>query len=95
MALSSLGLKASLRKSILQEINTDTVVLPGHGTVAGYADLAEYVAMLTDIRGKMMVLIGQGASLEEVMAANVTANWDVAKGDPTRLVNRACYSLTR
>lgn len=82
-------------EAILQEINTDTVVVPGHGPVAGYADLAEYVTMLTEIRGKMMVLIGQGASLEEVMAANVTANWDAKKGDPTRLVNRAYYSLTR
>ena len=51
--------------------------------------------MLTEIRGKMMVLIGQCSSLEEVMAANVTANWDAKKGDPTRLVNRAYYSLTR
>jgi hypothetical protein len=32
--------------------------------------------MLTEIRGKMRVLIGQGATLEEVIAAAPTANWD-------------------
>ena len=82
-------------EAILREINPDTVVVPGHGPVATYNDLAEYISMLTEIRGKMMVLIGQGASLEEVIAARPTANWDDKKGDPTRLIDRAYLSLTR
>ena len=82
-------------EAILQEINPGTVVVPGHGPVASYDDLAEYITMLTEIRGNMMALIGQGATLEEVMAARPTANWDDKKGDPTRLVDRAYLSLTR
>lgn len=82
-------------EAVLAEINPETTVVPGHGPVAGYNDLAEYITMLTEIRGKMMVLIGQGASLEEVMAARPTANWDDQKGDPRRLIDRAYLSLTR
>ena len=82
-------------EAVLAEIDTDTVVVPGHGPVATYSDMAEYIAMLTEIRGKMMTLIGNGASLDEVIAANPTANWDARMGDPTRLINRAYASLTR
>ena len=82
-------------EAVLAEIDTNTVVVPGHGPVATYSDLAEYIAMLTDVRSKMMALIGDGASLEEVIAARPTADWDARMGDPTRLINRAYASLTR
>ena len=82
-------------ETVLSEINIDTVVVPGHGPVADYNGLAEYITMLTEIRGKMMVLIAQGATLEEVIAANPTANWDARMGDSRRLIDRAYLSLTR
>ena len=82
-------------EAVLGEIDADTVVVPGHGPVASYNDLAEYITMLTEIRGKMRALISQGASLEQVIAAKPTANWDDRMGDPTRLINRAYASLTR
>ena len=82
-------------EAVLAEINPETIVVPGHGPVATYNDMAEYITMLTEIRGKMMVLIGQGATLEEVLAADPTANWDDQMGDPARLINRAYASLTR
>ena len=82
-------------EAVLREIDGDTIVVPGHGPVAGYDDLAEYITMLTEIRGKMRALIGQGATLEEVIAAAPTANWDARMGDPNRLINRAYASLTR
>jgi len=82
-------------EAVLAEINQDTVVVPGHGPVAAYEDLAEYIVMLTEIRDRMVALIATGATLEEVIAANPTANWDASKGDPFRLLNRAYASLTR
>ena len=82
-------------EAVLAEINPETIVVPGHGPVATYNDMAEYITMLTEVRGKMMVLIGQGATLEEVLAADSTANWDDQMGDPARLINRAYASLTR
>lgn len=82
-------------EAVLGEIDADTIVVPGHGPVASYDDLAEYITMLTEIRGKMRALIGQGATLEEVIAAAPSANWDAKMGDPTRLIDRAYASLTR
>ncbi len=82
-------------ETILGEINADTIVVPGHGEVATYYDLLEYITMLTEIRGKIKALIEQGASLQEVIAANPTVNWDAKKGDPLRLIDRAYMSLTR
>ncbi len=82
-------------EAVLREIDPTTIVVPGHGPVATYHDLAEYITMLTEIRGKMRALIATGASLEDVIAAQPTANWDDRMGDPTRLLNRAYLSLTR
>ena len=82
-------------EAVLQEIEEDTIVIPGHGPVATYSDLAEYVVMLSTIRTRVVELIGQGATLDEVIAARPTAEWDEIKGDPVRLLDRAFASLTR
>lgn len=82
-------------EAVLEEINPETIVIPGHGKLATYADLAEYVAMLGTIRDRIAVLIEEGATLEEVIAAKPTAAWDEALGDPGGLLNRAYFGMTR
>lgn len=82
-------------EAVLNEINEDTIVIPGHGPVAKYEDLIEYVLMLRTIRDRIAELIARGASLDEVIAAKPTAEWDEVKGDPIRLLDRAFASLTR
>lgn len=79
---------------VLAEIKEDTVVIPGHGPVSDYAGLKNYIEMLSTIRDRMMVLIEQGASLEEVYAAKVTADWDKEMGDNIGFINRSYMSLT-
>jgi cyclase len=81
--------------SVLKELNANSIVVPGHGPVAKYQDLADFVAMLTTIRDRMSTLIKSGATLEQVAAAKLTADWDAKKGDPTNFVNRAYTSLTK
>lgn len=78
----------------LNQIDEETTVIPGHGPIAGYQNLADYIAMLTVIRDRIVELIKQGKTLEEVMAAKPTAEYDEKMGDPTLLVNRAYISLT-
>ena len=78
----------------LKAIDENTVVIPGHGPLANYEDLVEYVDMLTTIRNRMMVLIEKGATLEEVYAAKVTSEWDEKNGNNTGFINRAYMSLT-
>lgn len=82
-------------EAVLNEIDEDTIVIPGHGPVAKYEDLIEYVLMLRTIRDRIAELIARGASLDEVIAAKPTAEWDEVKGDPIRLLDRAFASLTR
>ena len=82
-------------EAVLNEIDEDTIVIPGHGPVAKYADLIEYVLMLRTIRDRIAELVARGASLDEVIAAKPTAEWDEVKGDPIRLLDRAYASLTR
>jgi cyclase len=80
---------------VLAQIDSDYVVVPGHGPVADYQALSDYVAMLTTIRDRMKALIDSGATLQQVTAARITAEWDQKKGDPTSFLNRGYTSLTR
>jgi cyclase len=83
----------SFCQSVLEMINQDTIVVPGHGRVGNYASFKEYISMLITIRQRVADLIADGASLEQVIAAKPTAEWDETRGDPTRLLDRAYASL--
>jgi cyclase len=80
---------------VLAEIDESFVVVPGHGPVADGKALADYIAMLTTIRDRMTALIRSGATLEQVAAARLTAEWDARQGDPASFVDRAYTSLVR
>jgi cyclase len=80
---------------VLAQIDSDYVVVPGHGPIANYQALVDYVAMLTTIRDRMKALIDSGATLQQVTAARITAEWDQKKGDPASFLNRSFASLTR
>jgi glyoxylase-like metal-dependent hydrolase (beta-lactamase superfamily II) len=54
----------------------DTTLIPGHGTLVKKTDLLPYRAMLVDVMNKVKALRGQGKSLKEVLAANLTAPYD-------------------
>src|SRR5580704_10327410 len=54
----------------------DTTLVPGHGTLVKRNDLMAYRAMLVDILGKVQKLRDEGKSLDEVLAANLTAPYD-------------------
>jgi len=54
----------------------DTTLVPGHGTLVTKKDLLGYRAMLIDILAKVQKLRDQGKSLDEVLAANLTALYD-------------------
>lgn len=82
-------------RQILGQINEQTIVVPGHGPVADHARLVAYVRMLETVRERIAKLLLKGASLDEVLAAGVTAEFDEANGDPRMLVDRAYASLSR
>jgi len=67
----------------------DTTLIPGHGTLVRKKDLLGYRAMLVDILGKVQKLRDEGKSLDEVLAANLTAPYDgTTQGDTKQSKDR-------
>ena len=60
-----------------------------------YIRAGEYIVMLTVVRDRIQAMIDDGKSLEEVVAAKPTAEFDEQYGDPTMLVDRAYASLVQ
>jgi hypothetical protein len=71
------------------------MIIPGHGAVTDYVELADYTTMLSQIRDRVRDLIDDGASLEQVIAARPTRRWDGEQGEPENFLNRVYASLTR
>jgi cyclase len=70
---------------LIQELaRPDTTLIPGHGTLIRKKDLLGYRAMLVDILGKVQKLRDEGKSLDEVLAANLTAPYDGTTQGDTR-----------
>jgi glyoxylase-like metal-dependent hydrolase (beta-lactamase superfamily II) len=82
-------------QAVLDQLEPTAIVVPGHGPVSDYQGLADYIARLSTIRDRMQTLIDSGASLEQVVAARPTAEFDARQGDPSGLLNRAYASMTR
>jgi glyoxylase-like metal-dependent hydrolase (beta-lactamase superfamily II) len=56
------------QKRALMLIDEQTVIIPGHGRPSNKQELAGYIAMLEDLKARVLDAIESGASLEEVMA---------------------------
>jgi len=82
-------------KKALNRLNEDSIVIPGHGPVLGYDDLADYIDMLETVSSRIDAMIDAGMSLEDVIAAGPTTGFDEKYGDPARLIDRAYMSLSR
>jgi glyoxylase-like metal-dependent hydrolase (beta-lactamase superfamily II) len=83
-------------REVLGRIDRDTIVVPGHGRTATYAELESYVDMLVTVRTRIAALIAGGASLAQVVAAQPTQEWDEKYGNPaTFFIDRAYKSLSQ
>ena len=72
----------------------DTTLIPGHGTLIKKGDLLSYRKMVVDILAKVTELRNQGKTLQEVLAANLTAPYEkTTQGDTpqskTRFITEA------
>jgi len=72
-----------------------TMVIPGHGRIADEADVVEYRDMLTIIRDRIQDMVNKGMTLEQVMAARPTRDYDVRYGQPTALIEAAYRELSQ
>jgi cyclase len=61
---------------VLARINDSTIVVPGHGDVTDKRRLQACRDMLWTIRGRIAALVGEGKSLEDIIAANPSREFD-------------------
>ena len=62
---------------LLQLCDDHTRIIPGHGPVAGRAQLVAWRDMLVKIRDRVAALAATGKTLEQIKAAHPTADFDV------------------
>jgi len=65
------GLDATMKSA-----DANTKLIPGHGTIIKRDDIIPYRDMIIAVTDKVQQMIAQGKSLEEVLAAKVTAPYD-------------------
>ena len=85
-------------QTILDEVGPNAVIIPGHGEVTDSATLQAYIDMLKTVRERVAAKIAEGKSMEEVMAAKPTADFDETFGPEENslgFVNRVYTSLMR
>jgi len=68
---------ADATAKLMELSNEDTRFIPGHGPVViNRQQLAEYLQMLRVVHARLEKLIGEGKTLDEVIAARPTAEFD-------------------
>jgi cyclase len=65
---------------ILGQTDEQTKIVPGHGPVATRADLQDYRDMLVQVRQRIKELIAAGKTMDEVVAAAPTKDFDASWG---------------
>lgn len=73
------GIIAAARRG-LQLSDARTRIIPGHGPVATRADLAAYIAMLEDVRAKVLAGIRAKRSLRQIQASRPAAPYGMTDG---------------
>lgn len=79
---------------IIAVTNDATKIIPGHGALSTQAELVAYRNMLATVRDRVAAAIAQGKSLDEVIAARPTLEFDAAWGKgliPPDLFVRVMY----
>lgn len=71
----------------------DTRILPGHGVVSNRDDVRAFRSMIVEVRDRVSKLVGEGKTLEEVMAAKPTADLDAKYGSPDRFLTAVYEEL--
>jgi len=82
----------------LDAVGPDAIIIPGHGPVTDTATLSRYIDMLKSVRSRVAEMIADGKSLEEVVDAKPTADFDEVYGPETAslgFVNRVYTSLSK
>ena len=72
-----------------------TLIVPGHGRISDFADVAWYRDMVTIIRDRVQHMIKKGMSLEQVQAAKPTLDYDGRYGKEPGSADRFIDAIYR
>ena len=87
------GIINFLSKS-LTKLKPGAIILPGHGEIATIQDVEDTIIMLKTVRERILKMINEGKSLQEVIDAKPTKDFDEKYPDWLgNFVNRAYTSL--
>jgi glyoxylase-like metal-dependent hydrolase (beta-lactamase superfamily II) len=64
----------------IARVSDKTIVIPGHGPIGNKSQLIEFRDMLVSVREKVSALKKKGRSLDEVLAAKPTGDYDAKWG---------------
>ena len=83
---------------VLGHANSGVKIIPGHGPVSSVEDLRAYRGVVSTVRDRVRTMINDGMSLEEVLAAGPSAEFDEGWGggfiNPERFVTSVYTSLS-
>lgn len=61
-------------------LDEDTIIIPGHGSIANITDLEDYKNVLVELRKRVKKAREAGNSLEETQQMNLSKEWDATHG---------------
>jgi cyclase len=70
------GIEGGAVEQLLQVVNSETVVVPGHGPIGNRDSLLTFRNMLRTIEGRIQPMIASGESFSEILAARPTSDSD-------------------
>ena len=79
-------------QDVLRSVPADEKVIPGHGELAGVADLREYLKMLTDTSALIAKAIAAGQSLEAIKQAKLLEPWSARYSPAKGFVDTEAYT---
>ncbi len=74
------ALNSLLDKTVSNKQEGGTLLIPGHGYLCDEWELTEYRDMVVIIRDRVQAMIKKGATLQQVIAASPTADYDTRLG---------------
>lgn len=92
------GIIAAVNR-VLSMIDDTTKVIPGHGALSNKKEMQNYLAVITEIKDRISQHISAGKTLEEVLAAKPTQEYDADWGtgfiNPKRFVEILYKDLSK
>jgi len=69
-----------LDKTVSWRQEGGTMIIPGHGRLSNEWEVTEYRDMMVIIRDRVQAMMSKGATLQQVLAAKVSADYDARFG---------------